>query len=92
MEQTNSNAPVVNPGKPENSPVIGVGEWIVTLLIMAIPLVNVVMLFVWGFGHATNPSKANWAKAALIWMAIGIALYLLLFSTIMAIFMKMGRI
>lgn len=90
MEQIDSNAPVVNPGKPQNSPVIGIGEWVITLLIMAIPLVNIVMLLVWGFSRETNPSKANWAKAALIWMAIGIVLYLLLFSTIMAVIMKTG--
>ncbi|RPH36263.1 hypothetical protein EHM92_04805 [bacterium] len=46
----------------------------ITILLSAIPIVNIVMLFVWAFGSSTNPSKANWAKATLIWMVIGIAL------------------
>ena len=34
------------------------------------------MLFVWAFGNDTNPNKANWAKAALIWAAIAIGIYI----------------
>ncbi|MGM0636242.1 MAG: hypothetical protein ACQESK_09265 [Bacteroidota bacterium] len=57
---------------------IKTGEWFVTLLITAIPLVGLIMLFVWAFGSNTNPSKANWAKAALIWMAIMIVIYIII--------------
>jgi len=53
---------------------VSVGEWIVTYLIMCVPLVNLIMLFVWAFGSGTKSSKANWAKASLIFMAIGIVL------------------
>lgn len=58
---------------PENNPtpVITVADWMITLLIKAIPLVNIIMLFVWAFGSGNNPNKANWAKAVLIWLAIG---------------------
>lgn len=63
-----------------NSPVVRVGEWVITILILAIPIVNLVMLFVWGFGGGTNPSKANFAKASLIWMAIGIVLTIIFWS------------
>ena len=45
---------------------ISVGEWIITTIILAIPIVGFIMLFVWGFGNNTQPSKANWAKATLI--------------------------
>jgi len=58
---------------------ITIGEWMITLLIAAIPLVGFIMLFVWGFGQGTHPSKANWAKATLIWLAILIAFYIILF-------------
>lgn len=56
--------------------VVSVGEWMLTLLISAIPVVNLVMLFVWAFGANTKPSKANWAKASLIWIGIIIAVYI----------------
>jgi heme/copper-type cytochrome/quinol oxidase subunit 2 len=54
-----------------------VGDWMITLLVSFIPIVNIVMMFVWAFGSNTNPSKANWAKATLIWMAIGVVLAIL---------------
>ncbi len=54
------------------------GEWIVTLLITMIPIVGIVMLFVWAFGGNANPSKANFAKAGLIFMAIIFAIYVLI--------------
>ena len=60
----------------ENVPVVTVGEWVLTYLIAAIPVGGLVMLFVWAFGSDTNPNKANWAKAALIWTAIVIGIYI----------------
>ena len=54
------------------------GEWVLTLLITAIPLVGFIMLFVWAFGSGTNESKANWAKAALVWFTIIFVIYMLL--------------
>ena len=52
-------------------------EWVLTILITSIPIVGFIMLFVWAFGSNTNESKANWAKAALIWFAIIIGIYIL---------------
>jgi hypothetical protein len=60
----------------ENAPVVTISDWVLTYLIAAIPLVGLVMLFVWAFGSDTNPNKANWAKAALIWAAIAIGIYI----------------
>lgn len=48
------------------------GNWMLTLLLTCIPCVNIIMLFVWGFGSNTPRSKANWAKANLVYTAIGI--------------------
>lgn len=63
------------------SETLSVGDWMITILLAAIPLVNIVMLFVWAFGSNTNPNKANWAKATLIWMVIGILLWVLVLGT-----------
>ena len=38
---------------------VTVGEWIVTFIILAIPLVNLIMLFVWAFGGDVNINKQN---------------------------------
>ena len=53
------------------------GEWMLTLLLMAIPCVNIIMLFVWAFGKE-NKTKSNFAKASLTWTAIFIVLYIIL--------------
>ncbi|MDG1721170.1 MAG: hypothetical protein P8I31_07980 [Bacteroidia bacterium] len=53
------------------------GEWVLTFLIASIPLVGFIMLFVWAFGNGTNESKANWAKASIIWFLIIIGIYVL---------------
>ena len=57
----------------EQQPVT-LGNWMLTLLIMAIPLVNLIMLLVWAFSGSTPVSKANWVKATLLWMLIMIVI------------------
>ena len=61
---------------------VSIGDWILTLIISMIPLVNIIMLLVWAFGSSTNPSKANWAKAYLAFIAILIGFYMVLFFVI----------
>ena len=62
--------------------VVTLGEWILTIFLMWIPIVNLILLIVWAFGSNTKPSKANWAKASLLWMVIGTVLYFLIFASI----------
>ena len=69
---------------PQYTP-ISVGEWVITIIIIAIPIVGFIMLFVWGFGSNTQPSKANWAKAALIMIGISIVLSFLFFGSLLGI-------
>ena len=64
---------------------MSIGDWIITSLIFAIPIVGFVMLFVWGFGSNTQPSKANWAKATLIMIGISIVIFLLFFGSILGV-------
>ena len=60
-----------------NNSVQSTTDWLITLIITAIPLVGFIMLFVWAFGSDTNENKANWAKATLIIYAIVFALSLI---------------
>ena len=69
---------------PQYTP-ISVGEWVITIIIIAIPIVGFIMLFVWGFGSNTQPSKANWAKATLIMIGISIVLSFLFLGSLLAI-------
>ena len=69
-----------------NQKTMSVKDWLITLLIMAIPLVGFIMLFVYAFGHNENVNKQNWAKAQLIVLAIVIGLMIVFFSVFGAIF------
>jgi hypothetical protein len=55
---------------------LSTGEWFVTLLVLGLPLVGLVMYFVWGFGPG-NVSRRNFCRAVLLWLAIMLALGLM---------------
>lgn len=62
----------------QQAPIVSVKEWLITNLILMIPMVNIVMMLVWAFSSNTNPNKANYFKAALILFAIVMVIYLVL--------------
>lgn len=70
---------------PNQKP-MSVKDWLITFLIMAIPIVGLVMLFVYAFGNNDNVNKQNWAKAQLIMMAIVLGLLFLFFLIFGSIF------
>lgn len=61
-------------------------DWMISMLIMWIPCVNIVMIFVWAFGSNTKKSKSNYFKAALVWAVIGIVLSVVMMVAFGAIF------
>lgn len=50
------------------------GTYMLLFLVMMIPIVNIVVLLLWAFGHQVNTNKKNFSRAALVYMAIGIVL------------------
>ena len=63
-ERQNSNAPV------------SVLKWLGIMLLPIVPYIGtigfLVILFSWGFGRETNPTKKNWARAMLILFALAL--------------------
>lgn len=49
-----------------------IGNWMITMLILAIPVVNIIMVLVWAFGFG-NTSRKTYCQASLLWMLILIA-------------------
>ncbi|MEQ8580031.1 MAG: hypothetical protein RIC57_07725 [Balneola sp.] len=74
----------------ETAPVMSLKDWVVTMLITFIPMVGFVMLFVWGFSDSANPNKKNWARAALIMLAVSTVLYFIIFVLIFGTMMAAG--
>jgi hypothetical protein len=60
----------LNTGFTTNYKPMTIGDWLITFIIQAIPLVGFIMLFVWAFGDGTHPSKKTWAQASLIFALI----------------------
>ncbi len=69
---------------------MSVTDWVITFIISYIPLVGIVMLFVWAFGDGTHPSKKTWAQAllifALIMFVLGIIFFIIFWTVIASMF------
>jgi hypothetical protein len=59
---------------------LGVGNWILTIIVSLIPVVNIVVLLIWSFARVRQPRK-NFARAMLILILVCIAA-LLAFSSV----------
>lgn len=58
----------------------GLGSWMLAIFLTMIPLVNIIYLLVLAFGGSVSVAKKNFARATLIWTAVGIV-----FSIVVAI-------
>lgn len=62
---------------PRSQPMT-VGDWIITLILVSIPFVNLVALIYWALSSSTNINKKNYAIATFIIMLIIIGLVVVL--------------
>ncbi|MGL4485019.1 MAG: hypothetical protein ACRCUS_08730 [Anaerovoracaceae bacterium] len=58
----------------DRNTVMSVGQWFVTLIVLAIPILNVIMYLIWAFG-AGNKNRANFCRAGLIMILISVVLF-----------------
>jgi len=54
---------------------MSVGSWLITLILLCIPVLNIILALWWSFSPHTPINKANYAKATLILAAIIVLLY-----------------
>ena len=54
-----------------NDQTVSMGDWILTMILSGIPIVGIIMLFVWAFGGGAKLSKQNYARAVLLLAVIG---------------------
>ncbi|MGJ8526074.1 hypothetical protein LMG33818_001822 [Halomonadaceae bacterium LMG 33818] len=52
------------------TPIISKTNWFWTLLALSIPMVGLAFCLYWFFSKNTNPTKRNFAAAALLWAII----------------------
>ncbi len=77
--------------KFDNKEVVSVRDWMADLMLMLIPVVNIIMLFVWAFSskEMTHANKVNWARASIIVLtalvfavAVGFGIHSLMMNSI----------
>lgn len=56
------------------APVMTVGQYIGTFIVLGLPLIGFIFMLVWAFGGDSNPNRKNLCRAALILALIGIVL------------------
>lgn len=61
----------------ETAPVTSVGTWLLTFVVLCIPIVGIIMTVVWMLS-AKDKSRANYFKAMLIMYAVVIVMFLVL--------------
>lgn len=69
-----------------NKSVMSLGEWLITLIVMIIPCVNIVMMLVWAFGSG-NENRKNFCRASLIMTAIQTVLAIICYAVFAASFL-----
>jgi len=82
MESIESQQPPVPPSYSSHARAtyqpVTVKEWLITQLVLCIPVVGLIMIFVWAFSEATHPSKRSFFQSILVFWAILAGLGLLL--------------
>lgn len=73
--------------RPQLEEPVKVSEWVLALVLMMIPCVNIIMMFVWAFSSTEKKSKSNFFKAYLIFFGIsmGVMLLIWVFIVILAL-------
>lgn len=65
---------------------MSVGQYVLMLILTGIPLIGIILLFVWAFGGNVNANKQNYARAVLILSAVGVIFAAIFSSALVAIF------
>lgn len=71
---TETNNDVIIEVNEQETGVISVGSWVGTLLLLAIPFVNIIAIIYYLVSKTTHQSKKNYVYALLIIMAIALVL------------------
>jgi hypothetical protein len=67
-----------NSGVYEND-LLSVKQWLITFLILSIPVVNLIMIFVYAFSPNEPLARKNWAQASLVVSLIALVIFILIF-------------
>lgn len=67
-----------------------VGEWMITLLVLALPFINIIMYIVWALDGNGNANRRNFCRASLLWFFIILAISIMVFIVMAALGLLFG--
>lgn len=82
MYQNAYQNPYQNNSQMELEEPVKISEWVLAMVLMMIPCVNIIMMFVWAFSSTEKKSKSNFFKAYLIFFGISMGVMLLVWVAI----------
>lgn len=56
--------------RQEDTSVMSLGDWLITVLLLLVPCVGIIVYFVWAFSKNGNVNRRNYCRAYLIFWAI----------------------
>lgn len=57
---------------------LSVGDWLITLIVLAVPILNVILYLYWAFFSNGNKGRINFCRASLILMLAGLILVMVI--------------
>lgn len=69
---------------------VRMGEWVWSILLASIPIVNIICLCVWAFGKNAKPSKKYWSRAKLIWVLVATVILALISAFCIGLLAALG--
>ena len=71
VQQPVYSAPQQSRPQPQyGAPAMTVWQYIVMFLLLAVPLLNIYLIFKWSFGRGVNPNKKNLSRTILIFAIV----------------------
>lgn len=74
----------------EDTSVMSMGDWLITILLMMIPCVGIIVYFVWAFGKNGNVNRRNYCRAYLIYWGISMVLSVIVTIIVVTFFAAAG--
>jgi heme/copper-type cytochrome/quinol oxidase subunit 2 len=68
----------------EDSNYVSVGSWMWMMFVTVIPVLGLIMVFVWAF-TGENESRKNYYRAILSWLLVLVVLFVVLFVMIVSV-------
>ncbi len=69
----------------QDTQVMTTKDWLITLILLAIPFVNIVLFIVWAFSKTGNLNRRNYCRAGLILLAVILVIYVIVLILIMTV-------